>query len=273
MSQEWPSIAALTASAAERFGTAPAVIDGDVTTSFAELDEEARRFGAALVATGVQPDDRVAIWAFNCREWIVADLGIQQAGATLVPVNTRFKGIEAATVLARAHVKALVTVTDFLGNDYLGMLASSGIELPDLTTTVIARGSSRDGALDWDAFLATATPEGLAEVDRRRAERRPTDPADLLFTSGTTGTPKGVIASQSQSMAVGIDWVRMAGLVPGDRYLQLNPYFHMFGLKGGILACLASGATMLPVPVFDIDAVLALVASHHVSVLPGAPTV
>src|SRR5947208_15873737 len=95
-SPEWPSIPATTAAAAERDGRALAVVDGDVQLTYRQLLDEARRFGAALVSSGVKPGDRVAIWSFNSVEWIVAALGVFEAGAVLVPVNTRFKGTEAA---------------------------------------------------------------------------------------------------------------------------------------------------------------------------------
>ena len=213
-------------------------------------------FGAALVASGVAPGDRVAIWAPNGVEWVVALFGLLQAGATLVPVNTRFKGVEAADILARSRARALVTVTDFLGTDYLAMLAASGVELPDLRTTVVAGGPAPAPAEAWAGFLARATDGGRAEVDRRSAALGPDDPADILFTSGTTGVPKGVVNTHARTLGVATDWVAMTGLRAGDRYLMVNPYFHMFGLKAGILACVAAGATMLPEPVFDPDRVL-----------------
>ncbi|MFF5257914.1 FadD3 family acyl-CoA ligase [Actinomadura viridis] len=268
----WPSIAAMTAAAAERFPDRTAVVDGGTRVSYAQLYEEARRFGAALAADGVEPGDRVGIWAFNSREWIVAVLGLYQAGAVLVPINTRFKGREAAVILHRAKVKGLVTVTDFLGNDYIEMLAGAGVPLPDLRTIVISRGRPSGTGVPWDDFMARATEDGLAEVDRRRAALGPDDTSDILFTSGTTGTPKGVLMTHGRTMGVGTDWVAMTGLAEGDRYLMVNPYFHMFGFKAGILASVSAGATMYPQPVLDVDTVLAQVAEERITVLPGAPT-
>lgn len=268
----WPSIAAMTASAAQRFGDQPAIVDADVRLSYAELYDEARRFGAALVATGVQPGDRVGIWAFNSREWIVALLGLFQAGAALVPVNTRFKGHETADILKRGRARALVTVTDFLGLDYVAMLNDTGVALPDLETIVIARGTPSAPGVAWAEFLSRSTAADLAEVDRRRAALGPDDVSDVLFTSGTTGVPKGVLMTHARTMGVASDWVAMTGLSAGDPYLMVNPYFHMFGFKAGVLACLASGATMLSEPVLDVGRVLARVAAERVTVLPGPPT-
>jgi acyl-CoA synthetase (AMP-forming)/AMP-acid ligase II len=254
------TIPALSAEAAEKFGDRIAIVDGDTRLTYAELLEEARRFGAALMASGVAPGDRVAIWAFNSAEWVVAVLGLWQAGAVLVPINTRFKGPEAADILARSRAKLLVTVNDFLGTDYVGMLRSSGAELPDLETTVVIRDPS------WDDFL------GRAAADPSFPSVADDDPSDILFTSGTTGVPKGVVQTHGRTLQVATDWVAMTGLTAGDRYLMVNPYFHMFGLKAGILACVVAGATMLPEPVFDVDRVLRRVQGEQVTVLPGAPT-
>jgi len=266
------TIPAMAAATAERFGDRLAVADGDTRLTYAELHDEARTFGAALAGSGIQAGDRVAIWAPNSAEWIVAVLGLLQAGAVLVPVNTRFKGAEAVDIVSRSRARALVTVTDFLGTDYVGLLEAAGTELPDLQTVVVARGPVPDGAEPWDGFLARASDDTRAEVDRRRADVSEDDPSDILFTSGTTGVPKGVVMTHGRTLCVATDWVAMTGLGPDDRYLMVNPYFHMFGLKAGILACVASGAAMLPEPVFDVDRVLARVAEERVTVLPGPPT-
>lgn len=272
MSERWDSIPAMAAATAERCGDRLAVVDGHTRLTYSELHDEARSFGAALVASGVEPGDRVALWAPNSAEWIVAVLGLLQAGGVLVPVNTRFKGVEAADILARSRARALVTVTDFLGTDYLALLEATGTELPDLHTVVVARGPAPDAGVPWAAFLARATDHARAEVDRRSADVGEGRPSDILFTSGTTGVPKGVVMTHGRTLGVATDWVAMTGLGPDDRYLMVNPYFHMFGLKAGILACVAAGATMLPEPVFDVDRVLARVAEERVTVLPGPPT-
>jgi acyl-CoA synthetase (AMP-forming)/AMP-acid ligase II len=266
------TVPTIIASTAERFGDRTAVVEGGTTLSYRELVDRSRQFGAALVASGIDPGDRVAIWAFNCTEWIVAALGLFQVGAVLVPVNTRFKGAEAADILVRSRARVLVTVTDFLDTDYVAMLRRTGTELPDLEVLVVARGPAAEGTESWDGFCARATADGLAEVGRRSAGVTPDDPCDILFTSGTTGVPKGVVQTHGGTTRVAADWVAMTGLGPDDRYLMVNPYFHMFGLKAGILAAVSAGATMLPEPVFDVERVLARVADERVTVLPGAPT-
>jgi acyl-CoA synthetase (AMP-forming)/AMP-acid ligase II len=266
------SIPAATAAAVAQHGQLLALVDGGAEYTFAELADAARTFAAALVASGIGPGDRVSIWAPNSAEWVVAALGIFEAGAVLVPVNTRFKGAEAADVVRRSGARALVTVTDFLGTDYVAMLRSADVALPALETVVVARGPAADATVAWDHFLHRATAEARAEVARRAAALGADDPSDILFTSGTTGVAKGVVQTHGRTLTVGSDWVAMTGLTAGDRYLMVNPYFHMFGLKAGFLASLVAGATMLPEPVFDVDRVLSRVEQERVTVLPGAPT-
>jgi HIP---CoA ligase len=269
----WGSIPAMLAAAEQRHGDLVAVRDGETTLTYAQLAAAARRFGAALVASGLEPGDRVAIWCFNCAEWVVAVLGVFAAGAVLVPVNTRFKGAEAADLLGRSRARVLVTVTDFLGTDYVAVLRDTGATLPALETVVAAHGPPSDRVVPWADFLGRATAAALSEVRRRSAALGTDDPSDILFTSGTTGVPKGVVMTHGRTVTVATDWVAMTGLQEGDVYLQVNPYFHMFGLKAGILACVAAGATMLPEPTFDVGRTLARVESELVTVLPGAPTV
>jgi acyl-CoA synthetase (AMP-forming)/AMP-acid ligase II len=268
----WPTIPAMS-DATARFGDALAVVDGETRLTYAELVVAARRFAAALVASDVQPADRVAIWCFNSARWIVAALGIWEAGATLVPINTRFKAAEAGDILARSHTRLLVTTSDFLDTDYVALLAGSGLDLSDLETIVVAHGPPAPGSVKWPAFLERAGTTSHQEVLRRAAAVQPEDPSDILFTSGTTGAPKGVVQTHRRTLCVSTDWLRMAELGIGDRYLMVNPYFHMFGLKSGILASVGSGATMFPQAVFDVRQVLETVEREAITVLPGAPTI
>ena len=267
-----PTIPALLSTAVGRYGELPAVEDGPTRLTYTELSQRARTFGAALVASGIEPGDRVAVWSFNCAQWVVALLGLSAAGAVLVPINTRFKGAEAADIMSRSGAGALVTVTDFLGTDYVAMLGATETELPNLDTVVVVSGTAPTGTVGWDEFMGRATDDGRAEVERRSAALGPDDVSDILFTSGTTGLPKGVVMSHQRTLRVASDWVEMTGLAAGDRYLMVNPYFHMFGLKAGILACVTAGATMLPEAVFDVDRVMTRVAEERITVLPGPPT-
>jgi acyl-CoA synthetase (AMP-forming)/AMP-acid ligase II len=219
-----------------------AVVDGDVTLTYGELRAAAQRF-----AGGIAAGERVAIWAPNSWKWIVAVLGLWEAGATLVPINTRFKGAEASVILERSGATKLLTDGEFLGVDYASL-----VDVPGLTK------------------LELGAP-GPEEHELTRPVRDE-DVSDILFTSGTTGVPKGVVMTHGRTLTVARDWVAMTGLSADDRYLMVNPYFHMFGLKAGILACVTAGAAMYPEPVFDAGRVLQRVQDERITVLPGAPT-
>ncbi len=265
-----PSIGALVQDSARRFADIEALVDGPARLSFAGLGRRVREAAAAAMTSGIQPGDRASIWAPNQVEWAVAALGLVSAGASLVPLNTRYKGDEAAFILARSSTKLLVVADGFLGGDYSGMLA--GADLPHLQTIVSLSETPAAGTIGYGAWLAAGASIAADEVDNRIAGVGPDDVSDVFFTSGTTGRPKGVVVTHAQTMRVFQTWSEVVGLGEGDRYLVVNPFFHTFGYKAGIIACLLRGATIIPEPVFDVPAVLARIAAEQVTVLPGPPT-
>ncbi|MEU8527440.1 MULTISPECIES: FadD3 family acyl-CoA ligase [Streptomyces] len=269
---EWGSIPRLVRSAAERYGAQEAVVEGRTRVSYAELGERVERAAAACIAAGVRPGDRVALWAPNTLDWIVSALGAVTAGAVLVPLNTRFKGAEAAYVLARSRARLLFITGTFLGTSYVASLRRSGVELPDLERVVVFGDGAPDDYTTWKEFLAAGDTVSAAEVRERADAVDSSAPSDIIYTSGTTGAPKGAVITHAQTLRCYDVWSELAGLRQGDRYLIVNPFFHTFGYKAGIIACLMRGAVMIPQPVFNVDTVLANIASERVSVLPGPPT-
>jgi acyl-CoA synthetase (AMP-forming)/AMP-acid ligase II len=268
---EWGTIPALARAAAERFGDAEAVVDGDVRLTFNELAAAADRAGRAFLAAGIEPGDRVALWSPNVHEWIVALLGLQAAGGVVVPVNTRYKGAETAYLLQASRARILVTVNGFLGNDYIAML--EGHELPHLEGTVVLRGDAPPGAVAWVDFLTSGDLVSPGALDDRLTTLGPDDTSDIIFTSGTTGNPKGVVCTHGQTLRGFADWAAIVGLRSDDRYLVINPFFHSFGYKAGIVAALTVGATLVPQAVFDIPQAMANVAEHRITALPGPPAI
>ncbi len=270
---EWGTTPSLVRAAARTYAEHPAVVDGDVTLSFAQLAERVAAVGRAFLAAGIEPGDRVALWAPNIWEWPVAALGLHSAGAVLVPLNTRYKGAEAAYILGASRARILLTVEGFLGNDYVSMLRSAGHPLTHLEQIVVLRGDVSDGSISFDEFVTLGETVAESALDDRVAAIRPDDLCDLLFTSGTTGAPKGVMCTHAQTLRASCDWGSVGGLNSEDRYLVVNPFFHSFGYKAGIIAALCKGATIYPQAVFDVPTMMAAIEEHRITTLPGPPTI
>jgi HIP---CoA ligase len=246
--ERWRTIPELVSSAADRFGDAEAVVDGPLRLTYVELADRIRCASGAFAEFGVGKGDRIAVWAPNSAEWIIAAFGLMTAGAVLVPVNTRFKADEAADVVARSGAKAVMVQKGFLGEDF--SVAQVGLDVPtiDLKSDFLASGSPYERVVDG------------------------TDVSDVIYTSGTTGRPKGAMMNHVQTLRMYEEWATLADLREGDRYLMINPYFHTFGLKAGLIASFLRGATMLPVAAFDVDRVVELIAAERITMLPGPPT-
>jgi len=266
---EWGTIPGLLDSAAERFGPREAVVDGDTRITFEHLRVAVRHAARAAIAVGVEAGDRVAIWAPNIHEWIVAALGALTAGGVLVPINTRFKGREAGFVLQKSGAKLLFTVRGFLDIDYPQLLKDAEVDTHGIEV-VLLRGEAGRNETDWATFAKHGEEIEESILDKRTGE--PEDLSDIIFTSGTTGRPKGVMTTHAQSLRVFEVWSDIVGLREGDRYLIVNPFFHTFGYKAGILACLMRGATIVPHAVFDAGQVMRRIGEEKITVLPGPPT-
>ena len=260
--------------AAHQFGEAVFLEEDGKTLSFNDFSQRARQVAGALMDLGIQPGDRIAVWAPNISEWVLAALGAQCAGAVLVTMNTRYKGNEAAYLLRASRARLLFSIGNFLDADYPALLTSES--LPDLENLVILRGQTSaqwaPRTLDWDAFLAQGKNQDQAAVEARMNSLPGNAISDILFTSGTTGNPKGVMTSHEQNLRAFTHFGNIVGLCAGDRYLVINPFFHSFGYKAGILVCLLKGVTLLPHAVFNTDEVLARIARDRISVMPGPPT-
>ena len=258
-----PTIPHLAKWSADNFGDAAAIRDRGESWSYAQLWQEVRIAASALLARGVGEGSRVAIWAPNGREWIVAAIAVQTLGGAIVPLNTRLKTIEATDILRRTRCQLLFAAGDFLGTDYAAMLA--GADLPDLAEIIVID-------RDWDALRSTGNgddPRVDVALDALTADHV----SDIMFTSGTTGTPKGVVTTHDRIVPMFRHWVEVMGLQKGERYLIINPFFHSFGFKAGWVAALIAGATILPMAQFDIPQVIRHIEEDRVNFLPGPPTI
>lgn len=241
---------------------------------YAELDRQADRVAKALIADGAMPGARAAIWAPNMWEWIAAAIGIQRAGGVMVPLNTRLKGGEVADVVRRGDIARLFVIGDFLGRYYPAMLRDEA--MPGLRRRIVLRatpGQPGHGEESWDDFLALADKTPDAALAEREAGVTPDSIADLMFTSGTTGAPKGAIFDHRRSLGGGRAWANISRQTEDDRYCVFGPFSHNASYKAGWVAGLMTGSTLYWPEAYDAVSILDLIASNRITVMAAPPTV
>ncbi|MFC5825606.1 AMP-binding protein [Nonomuraea insulae] len=243
---DWGTLPRMLRDQAERH-PGDVVIAGGLT--LAGLRSAAAGIARGLIALGVAPGDRVALWGVNSADWVVNAFGIWDAGAVLVPLSPRYKGIEAAQLIGKTGAQVLITGVGPAEAPLAGL------------RHVVASGL---------AALGARVPEREAE-DRALAVG-PEDLSEIMSTSGTTGTPKGVMLDHSQVLRGYWDWSEIVTLDEHDRYPVIAPFSHGFGLNAGLVACVLRRATMVPIPVFAPDALMSLISSERVTILAGPPT-
>lgn len=253
------TIPAVLRAAAEEHGDRPAYVDGDRVVSFTGMLDLVRRTAAGYRSRGFAPGERAAIWAPNSIDWVVAALAVSYAGGTLVPLNSRYTGHEAADIVERSGATLVVVADGFLGRHQVDELRAAS----DLSGV-------RD-LVDIAALAELAAEPG--DIDGVAATVGPDDVADILFTSGTTGRPKGAMSAHRQTVGVARAWGELGGVTADDRYLVVNPFFHSFGYKVGIVTGLTTGATLYPLATFDLERTMELIETERISVLPGAPAI
>ena len=248
------TLPALLRDAAERFGDHPAYVEGDRVVSYAELQRLVEATSLAYVNHGACCGDRIVVWGPNSIDWAVAALAVSYAGAVLVPVNSRYVGTEVADIVERTGATKAVVHDGFLGRDQVYELSKAGV---------------------GDRVISTMDEIVAREPAGERIQHEdlgPDDVADILFTSGTTGRSKGAMSAHRQTIGVARAWAELGGVRQDDRYLVVNPFFHSFGYKIGIVVGLLTGCTLYPVATFDVDETMRLIESERITVFPGAPT-
>jgi acyl-CoA synthetase (AMP-forming)/AMP-acid ligase II len=252
------TVPALLRAASLKYGDRPAYVDGTAVVTFAELLALVQATAGGYASHGFEPGDRLVLWGPNSINWVIAALATSYAGGTLVPANSRYTAHEVADLVERTDAKIVVIADGFLDRTQLADLAPlvPGRMLVDITEL-----PSSDG------------PEDRTDVEARADAVTPDDVADILFTSGTTGKPKGAMSAHRQTIGVARSWAEVAEVQPDDRYLVVNPFFHSFGYKIGIVVGLLTGCTLYPVATFDVDETMNLIERAGITVFPGAPAV
>ncbi len=259
------TIPGLALAAAATAGEDPAIDDGPRQVTFGELLDSVWRVAGAFCEL-VGPAERIAIWAPNSIDWATAALGAAFAGATVVPVNTRYTTCEMADIVDRSGCRLVVAEHEFLGRS----LAREALAGGDRRAVIGLGPGSEPGTVPLSSLLSA--DGGGAAVERRLGRLGPDSISHIQYTSGTTGRPKGAMLRHSSMVTTTREWARIVGLRSGDRYPVIAPFAHIGGHKTGLLACLASGATALPFATLDVERLAALIGAGGVSVLQGPPT-
>ncbi len=257
-----------------------------VRLSWRELGQAVTAFAAGLVALGLQPGDRVGIWAPNCAEWVIAQLATAKAGLILVTINPAYRVAELEYALTKVQCRALVTATAFRSSDYIAMLAQLLPELatatpgllraqaaPSLEIVIQIGGQSLPGVMAFAGVAARADAAAHARLAEIEAGLQFDDPINIQFTSGTTGAPKGATLTHHNILNNGYFIGRTMALTEADRVCIPVPLYHCFGMVIGVLACLTCASTMVfPGEGFEPLATLETVAEERCTALYGVPT-
>jgi fatty-acyl-CoA synthase len=252
--------------------------------SYAELKSRSDAFASGLLALGLEPGDRVAIWSPNCAEWTIAQFATAKAGLILVNINPAYRLSELEHVLQSVGCRALITAARFKSSDYIAMvreivpeLGNGGDELhsaclPELRY-VIAIAGKCDGCLSFDWILENGQRAGNSRLESVSAAVQMDDAVNIQFTSGTTGLPKGATLSHHNLINNAFFVGEATGIGPGSRVCIPVPLYHCFGMVMGNLGCVTHAATMVyPSDSFDPLSTLQTIEAERCDVLYGVPT-
>ena len=264
---------------AARLPDAEALVFGDLRLTFSQLAEKIDDAGKRLIAAGVKPGEHVALWLNNQLEWIYISFAVQKIGAVLVPLNTRFRTRDLSYVLAQSDSAFLITHDRSGPVGYLDMaraavsLPSEGTEVrderfPELRQVIIVDDSAHAGTIPWESLARPGAAIAGHVLAERAAAVDPDGPAFIMYTSGTTGFPKGAMHGHVLIRNVEERGFRM-GVTPNDVILNYLPLFHAFGYSEGAMMSLVSGAKQVLTRTFDADESLDLITAERATLIHG----
>ncbi|MBI1197750.1 MAG: AMP-binding protein [Phenylobacterium sp.] len=246
-----------------------------VRWTYAELKARVDAFAAGLIALGLQPGERIGVWAPNCAEWTITQFATAKAGLVLVNINPAYRLSEADYALNKVGCRALVTAVRHKTSEYLAMVRElrSGGRLPLLERIITIGPEPHDDCLAFDEVAAAGGEAERARLEALTSELQFDDPINIQFTSGTTGFPKGATLSHHNIVNNGFFVGEAIGLSAGEKLCIPVPLYHCFGMVMGNLGCLTHAATMVyPSEAFEPLAVLETVEAERCAALYGVPT-
>ncbi len=243
--------------------------------TFAELECEVRTIARGLIAAGVEPGERVVLWATNVPEWVVLQFALAKIGAILVTANTSLRARDIDYLLRQCEAATLVTIGGFRDLNYIHELEQAGAlsgRIPALKRIFYIGQNPPAGTVPYDELRQLAAHVSDATVDARSAAVGVDDVINMQYTSGTTGFPKGVMLSSRNIVNNGHALGTMLGYTPADRLCLCVPLFHCFGCVIGVLGAFTCGAALCPVEAFDARKVLDTIHRERCTAVYGVPT-
>jgi fatty-acyl-CoA synthase len=246
--------------------------------TFESLEREARTIARGLIALGVEPGERVVLWATNVPEWIVLQFALAKIGAILVTANTSLRSKDIAYLLRQSEAATLVTIRGYRDVDYIAALAEVGVvgetpgAIPGLKRIIYIGAEAPAGCIPYEALRANAAQVPDAEVDTRSARVGVDDVINMQYTSGTTGFPKGVMLTSRNIVNNGHALGAGLGFTPADRLCVCVPLFHCFGCVIGVLGAYTHAACLCVVESFDAKRVLEMIHRERCTAVYGVPT-
>ncbi|MGI9382072.1 MAG: AMP-binding protein [Methyloligellaceae bacterium] len=258
----------------------------NVRLSYAALSQEVDDFAAGLIALGLEPGDRVGIWAPNTKEWVVVQFATAKAGLILVNINPAYRLAELEYALGKVGCRALIVAPKLKSSDYIAMLCElvpelaeaepgqlDAASLPDLQWIIRLGEEKSPGMLNYGDVPARAGKEHRERLSRLATTLQFDDPINIQFTSGTTGAPKAATLTHHNIVNNAYFVGRQMQLSPDDRLCIPVPMYHCFGMVLGTLCCVAHGATMVFSSLgFDAHAVLRTIDAEKCTAVHGVPT-
>ena len=235
--------------------------------TYAEFDAAVDELGRGLLAAGVEAGDRVGIWSPNCAEWVVTQYAAARAGAILVNLNPAYRQHEIAYALQQSGTKLLISATRVKSSDYVALVQAVRDDCPELERVVFI------GTPDWDALVEGGAGVPLSTLREREAGLSPDDAANIQYTSGTTGRPKGATLSHRNILGNGFQVAEVQGWTERDRVCVPVPFYHCFGMVMANLGATSHGSCIVvPGALFDPVDALDAVQAERCTVLYGVPT-
>lgn len=257
----------------------------DYTRTYSQFRDDVDQVARALIAMGVKAGDKVAVWATNVPQWYLTFWATTKIGAVLVTVNTAYKIHEAEYLLRQSDTHTLVMIESYRDSPYAKIIAEL---CPELETAeagkplhckrlpflrnIVTVGYRQKGCMTWEEAMALAPRTPMEEVRRRAAAVSPYDVANMQYTSGTTGFPKGVMLTHHNIVNNGKCIGDRMDLSTADRMMIQVPMFHCFGMVLAMTASMTHGATILPLPYFSPKPALACINNERITAFHGVPT-